>query len=596
MAYRGRDLDLRLPHDYVDRPARGAETHGRQQPNYESDDSFVVDDTVLACFNHAYDIAAAHRAGEVRIAHLLLAATRITETADALQARGVHVPGLMRETAAIVASQFPVNAGNGHDAPRASRELEDVLRHATSYAGRQQHPINSNDLVDVLFEMRSEVAGIELLDRNAGRVETRGHSNVRETPRERIRMPASGAHYGTRQAPSRTSIPGSPTDSIQNSRLDALEQMVRALGTDLANERRTFSEVLQGLQQDAHPVADPPPYVEYEPYPASPPSQQPPYGEESYVETAVPQPIYDAGLADRIEAVMQEMTQLNLRLGKIEVQLSRYADTGGDMDMGPVVDRLESLEGVIREIQKDRSHDVSDVADRISDLETLIADRGSIDVDFKPLVERLDVIEEAVVNGEGGGFDTTELLKATANLGSDVKALDGRLASQVSANERNLTVVGERLEKLAQDAVAQRVDIKTSHDELKTLLDAEIARDREDTSEFVHEVGQVHDALMKLNANQHTLAGSIDTWRDAGAREMSLISTRMDTVVAEASRPMQLLETMSANMEGMYRATVERHARRNRLWYWLFGTDDWVTASWPSAAARVEADRPNVDA
>jgi DNA-binding Lrp family transcriptional regulator len=30
---------------------------------------------------------------------------------------------------------------------------------------------------------------------------------------------------------------------------------------------------------------------------------------------------------------------------------------------------------------------------------------------------------------------------------------------------------------------------------------------------------------------------------------------------------------------------------RNRLWYWLFGTDDWVAASWPSQAARIEADR-----
>ncbi len=365
MAYRGRDLDLRLAHDYVDHSQRGDEARSRK---YVDGEAFVVDDIVMACFNHAYDIAAAHRAGEVRIAHLLLATTRIPETAAALQVRGVHVPSLMRETAAIVASQFPVSSTKLHDEPRSSRELEDVLHHAAHFSNRKQHPINAEDLIDVLFEMRSEVAGIELLDRNAGHVETRGQSNVRETPRERIRMPASGVRYATQQASHhRSTMTGSPTDSIQNSRLDALEQMVRALGTDLANERRTFSEVLSSLQHDGQPASEPSPYVEYETYPAPPP-QQPPSNAENFVETAVPQPIYDAGLASRIEAVMDEMSQLNNRLGKIETQLARYANTGGDMDVGPVVDRLASLEAVIREIQKDRSHDVSDVGDRISEM------------------------------------------------------------------------------------------------------------------------------------------------------------------------------------------------------------------------------------
>ncbi len=42
-----------------------------------------VDEVVLDCCNHAFDVAAAHRAGEVRIDHLIYALTRIDEAAEA---------------------------------------------------------------------------------------------------------------------------------------------------------------------------------------------------------------------------------------------------------------------------------------------------------------------------------------------------------------------------------------------------------------------------------------------------------------------------------------------------------------------------------
>jgi hypothetical protein len=32
---------------------------------------------------------------------------------------------------------------------------------------------------------------------------------------------------------------------------------------------------------------------------------------------------------------------------------------------------------------------------------------------------------------------------------------------------------------------------------------------------------------------------------------------------------------------------IEKYYRRNRFWYWLFGTDDWLAASWPSQSARI---------
>ena len=37
-----------------------------------------------------------------------------------------------------------------------------------------------------------------------------------------------------------------------------------------------------------------------------------------------------------------------------------------------------------------------------------------------------------------------------------------------------------------------------------------------------------------------------------------------------------MLENLSLAVERMNTLTIERYYRRNRFWYWLFGTDDWL--------------------
>ena len=82
MAYRGEDLDLRTPQTWGGAPADLAASGdlsvapNGQRSGYRPG-PMLVDETVLACCNHAYDIAVAHRAAEVRIEHLLNAMTRI---------------------------------------------------------------------------------------------------------------------------------------------------------------------------------------------------------------------------------------------------------------------------------------------------------------------------------------------------------------------------------------------------------------------------------------------------------------------------------------------------------------------------------------
>ena len=73
--------------------------------------------------------------------------------------------------------------------------------------------------------------------------------------------------------------------------------------------------------------------------------------------------------------------------------------------------------------------------------------------------------------------------------------------------------------------------------------------------------------------------------------DMALIAARIEGLETKSGQPNEMLKAISVNLENMNRFTVERYHRRNRFWYWLFGTDDWVAASWPSQSQRIEAER-----
>jgi Clp amino terminal domain, pathogenicity island component len=97
MGYRGDDLDLRTPERWGGKDLTRDLARVAGEP-------FYVDDTVLACCNHAFDLALAHRAAEVRIEHLLNAITRTDVAASVLERRGINVALLRRESATSIAA------------------------------------------------------------------------------------------------------------------------------------------------------------------------------------------------------------------------------------------------------------------------------------------------------------------------------------------------------------------------------------------------------------------------------------------------------------------------------------------------------------
>ena len=591
MGYRGEDLDLRTPQTWSATPTDLAGTgDAKSAPNgprgaYRNGPIWV-DDTVLACSNHAFDVALAHRAGEVRLEHLLHALTRIDAAAEAFEARGVRVAALRRESATIIASEIPVGLPNGKGAPRRSEEFAEVLRLAAVNAVRRNAPAGIEDLLYVLFDQRSDLPGLGLLSRHTVRATrepaeplTRYVAEPRYSAPERtVRVPVEPVRYNPEPARSyRSEFEGTATDSVQNSRIEALEQMVRALSNDLASERQVVANLLKDLSHETRSQRD----------------------DNGTLTT---------GLQDRLQNLEQAVRQTR----------------DGDVSTNDVSELVQAVHGVIEQRFGEMSRSWSALTDRLQNLELAVREKPSVSgvpgdlverisraIDLKPIANRLDIIEEALLSGDS---------RNESDVVDRLKSLEGEIARALSANtastNRMETLVAgfdrqksdlasalagpvvERMTALVGNSTSQQASMT---DGLSKVIDrlngveraiaAEIETAAAKHQAYAQDLTEVHDALMKLNQNQHTLAGSIDQWRSDATGDLSVISNRLTNLDRDNERPIETLNAMQVHMDTMNKLMIERYHRRNRFWYWLFGTDDWIGASWPSQAAAMESER-----
>ena len=658
MAYRGEDLDLRTPQTWSGSPpevtnspepyTNGARTkassYGRAAP-------ILVDEVVLACSNHAFDVAVAHRAGEVRLEHLLHAMTRIDGASNALEARGIRVPGLRRESATIIASEIPIGLGTGQVRPHRSDDFEQALRTASAIAYRRNAPANVDDLLDAMLDMPSDISGIALLARHGGRVardrppqremvrerepmREREPVRTREVPRERepmrefqplppltrasasyaqpaytqpayapeprmseSRKPQADYYASEPSRPMRSDLVGTQVDSIQNARIDQLENALRALATDLANDRSVQREDTSR---------------------------------------------FHGGLHDRLQSLEQSVLASGKDDGDAAMLLDRLASVERGLEQrlgelsrpwGVLSDRLQGLEQTILDTRSTKGGDSSIIVDRLSGLERTLS-KG---LDLGPIANRLDIIEEAVLS-PASSPDSSKLAERLRTLEDaingqravvmqsnqavmgDIKSLASALANQSAGNERVQSFVSDRIQTLTSGFERQRAELTApildrvtaltgvienrGTDSQRTLsvlaermaslesnLATQAAQAAEVQAAHTAELKEVHEALIKLNTNQHTLAGSIDQWRLDGVGDISVIANRLEGIEKSTAKPVAMMEALTTSVDNINRVTVERYHRRNRFWYWLFGTDDWLTASWPSQVASVEAER-----
>lgn len=539
MEYRGDDLDLRTPQpspgDIASPPSAEplvatsrirAASAARSAPIW-------VDETLLDSCNHAYDVASAHRAAEVRLEHLIYALTRIDAAVEELEAHGVRVASLRREAATVVATEIPAAHGSGRTNPRRAEAVESVLRTAAAHAYRRQSPAGVTDVIFALLDSGLEFSTLlRMLPANARPVEATLETT---DPRERPRG-------GPSATPSNGGFPADFTLTSQQSRIDAIEQSLRALTIELANERKFLSGVLQDLQRELM-------------------AQR----EDTSRLGGITQEKIQSVFGDRLQSLEQAF----------------LSGRGGNGDSAVLQDRLGLLERALQ----------SEISVTRAAVEAL-AEKP--DPDLSPLLQRLETLEAAgqTLSATVDHLPTETAALVTQPVIEHLNALTVSRDAQHAATSDGLAETNRRLAALEEALNRHAASAAQERAELRALLERLTERSQDNfaslTESLTQDLSEVHDGLSRVHSDNHSLAATIETEAQGAGNAFANLTARMDALEKAAVRPIEMLETLSATVDKMHKVTVEKYYRRNRFWYWLFGTDDWLAASWPSQSARIE--------
>ncbi len=549
MSYKGEDIDLRTPQAF-----RGEAGHAFRNLSAtvagDARGPIWVDETLLSCCNHAFDVAYAHRAAEVRIEHLLYALTRIDSAAEILESSGVRDAGLRRESAMIIASAIPVGLTNGKALPRASASLQEALRLASQRGAKSNRAGSVYDLLEVFLEVRPDLEGLDLLHRHGP-----GPSSTVASPKPRA--------VRTQQTESVPASSLSATDRAQNSRIEALERMVQTLGS---RSDQTQGGLRETYQAPTMPVNNPYPY-----------GTAGLGGQDVSSQERVSQ--LEHSLIGRFDEMLRHLASLSERLSLVEGALQ-----DGRMGAGANTVELNERLGRFEKILASNTGgvgDLSQIETRLSDIELAILNRDDSSQGVGGLSERLDRLEQKIdqqahLSQELLSEDGSALERSGVALSAELKAVTGAVASQAATAERLNSNLRERLDKIEEQLTVNALEESESYTALS------------------NDMGELNTALLQVNENQRSLAELLEKWRLESSGDLSVVANRLATLESREIRPSDDIARLSNKIDRMYRVNVERYHRRNRFWYWLFGTDDWIGASWPSQIAQVERELANL--
>jgi hypothetical protein len=231
MAYRGEDLDLRIPFGNAQAGRHAATGAGPPPPALGSprDTTLWIDEPLLACCNNAFDLALAHGATEVRLEHLLHALSRVDAVVRLLERHGVGVGRLRRDSAALIVSETPVALISDRGPPRRSTEFEEALRRAAEIAQHRGAVAGVEEALIAILTSARDNPAVHLLKRLAPDWQ----------PRD---LPAPG------QEP--LAAYGALSSDTTDGRLDLIEGALRGIHAELAGDRKLLSDIVRDLQRE----------------------------------------------------------------------------------------------------------------------------------------------------------------------------------------------------------------------------------------------------------------------------------------------------------------------------------------------------------
>lgn len=598
MGYRGDDLDLRTP-----------QSHAAAQPvdvgNWRDNDNgmrgrvhlggalngpILVDETVLACCNHAYDVALAHGAAEVRLEHFLNALTRIDAAAEALESRGVRVAALRRESATVIASEIPTSSARTVGSPRRTQEFEDVLRLAAAHAQRRSEAATVDDVVHVMLDEEPDLPGLAILASVTTRRTARRpvFDALPQLPRASIGEGRNYLNEGLRpnryRLPTQSYLAENGNGHAGSARIEHLEQTITNLIGDISADRKALASAMQELQSEA--LAQREEMIDG-------------FNALNQAIHSVRAPEIDlTPINDRVLSIGRETSG---KLNALEHYMDKLVSKPGT-DLTSIQKRLEAIEDVITARSDDRN---PEVVNRLAKLEDAIGrvharateQHDGVLHELAQVSGRLEKQRAEVIVGV-----LTPLTERVERQRHEVQSLLQPLAERIERQRHDITTAIlaplaeriERLEKLSQSAdghEARTSQALTSVLERFARLEKSLADWANVTTQtgaaYAKELGEVEEVLVKLNDGQRSTTGSLAAWRQEGSSLLQSLLSRVDIVEQQGARANSMLEQMAGIVERMYQVTAQRYIKRNRIKYWLFGTDDWISASWPSQASKI---------
>jgi hypothetical protein len=535
MAYRGEDLDLRVSPGRGSRETVGTSEYGingtRPRTPLASGrpDPVTIDDTVMACCNHAYDIAQAHGANEVRLEHLVHALTRVEAAADILEERGIREAHLRRESAAVIASEIPVGLAHSQSAPRASAEFEDVLRRASDQAAGQpgSRGATVHDLLWVLLNYNREIPAIALLLRHAAGWQSwdwPNRPNVRDEPRRRETVRAADRPMDRiveRRPPPRADVRSEPRERMSASsayssmdavqaRLDQMDQSIRALHNEVAADRLQSLEksVAGSLQEGTR---------------------------------------YWGVIGDRLKSIDQTVAggSTSGLADLVTGELVAVTD-----QVRQVTQRIDMLERNIETRQADGQRLMNGIGERLRNLDEQLS------------AARREQQAPAIVQALKGQLDQSRL-DLTSAMGQVVEPLANRVQALERSMERRQSESGQLVQALVERVGGFDGALQTQAEATKA------------------DFGDMQDALVKLGANQQTLAGNLEQWRMESGGDLGIISNRLELLERGSAQPLEMLTQLQTDMQALQQVALADYDHNRRGFKnWLFGTDDVFAGSW----------------
>ncbi len=670
MAYRGDDLDLRTPQSWT---STGREASAGEQPNWWTRtavykggraDPIWVDDYVMACCNHAYDLALAHRAPEVRLEHLINALTLNDHAAQVLEARGLSVTSLRRESGAAIANDIPTASGAATGAPKRSEGVEEALRQAADHAYPRRTPVTVDDLLHVLFDMKRDIPGLQLLHRHAptwgGRNGAEPRPDLRLDPLPHLARPqpaqqwqrygSQSAHDYFSQPPQREREPmrepppmrepireyareplrpmhrePAPTtvvDNFQDARLDSLERAVRDLGVDLADDRKTIRSLVGDLQRSSAAQADDTGRFR------GGLNERLAALEDHVIRSRNDAATLPSALLDRlamiertIEARLVEASRnsgaspaLFDRLAMFERGIEERLNEIGRLS-GAVSDRLQSLEHVSqRPVEATLSPLVSQrldaitqfagkidalertfqlILDRMTGVERRLADTKPV-VDLSGVESRLAGLERNVQTTVEQSLDMGPVTELLSGIEGRVAGLERTLDNRAAETGRTVSFIGERLRAFEEAIGGQKGLAVDRLGQIERSLTAYAESTVAAGSSYDKDLGELHEALLKLNANQQTLAGALEQWRLDNTGDLSVINNRLKSIEEKDQRSSPDVDKLASQVSVIHATLAKREVRKSRFMNWLYGTDEWYSASYDTLRWRGRQGEPAV--